>query len=173
MVQVVGNGIKPGNPEITDNPVWRALARSITFPTLGEIAWRAGMSEAQVGVALAELEKQGRVTPAQLGNDQERRYKLLPVHNAKDHEPDSGSKQPEVALTAPAVWKAFAFSAEPLTETQIAGKARMTPEEVKAVLDALVEQGLVTPALIGSDPELRYRLLEKYDHDAPAGDLKK
>jgi len=144
-----------------------------TFLTQGEIAWRTNMPLAQVGEALAELEKQGRVTPVQLGEDQERRYKLLPVHNANDHEPDSGSKQPEVALTAPAVWKSLAFSAAPLTEAQIAGKARITREEAKAGLDTLVEQGLVTPARLGSNPELRYMLPEGYDHDAPAGDLKK
>jgi hypothetical protein len=90
MVQVVGNGIKPGNPEITGNPIWRAVA----------------------------------------------------------------------------------FSG-PVTEDQIAGTARMTQEQVKAGLEALVEQGLVTPALIGSSPELRYKLLEGYDHDASADDLKK
>lgn len=173
MVQVVGNGIKAVDPRIAVNLVWKALAGSTTFLTQGEIALRARVSEAQVGAALVELEKQGRVTPVQLGSDQARRYKLLPGDNARDHEPDSGSKQPEVALTDSTVWDALKLATGPLTVAEIAGKRRMPEAVVKEQLDALVSQELVTPAKLGSNSETYYRLLPRYDHDAPAGDLKK
>ncbi len=172
MVLAVGDGIKRGGDTIKDNGVWSALAGTSQFPTEAEIVWKTGMQAADVRAALLDLERRGLVTPVRRADEQSVRYKLLPGPNPNEHEASNASQQSEVPVTDSAVWKALALSTPALSAEEISSWTRVSGEQVEAELNAL-RAGSIATRVEFPDGRIGFKLLPKYDHDAPAAAAKK